>query len=166
MKLKAIFARVLALILILTVAVSIVACSQASSSTPNASGNNDNVTTGTEEPGGYMLSGVWKFNDTIEPYNLTVKDETTTYEGVSERIHFTSNGKKYNTMDWMWTKVTTIDLMHTNITYYNTDTSYPYLCYQGQWESEEDRIVDFGTEPQEVYENFYNWFTKNAKKVS
>ena len=41
-----------------------------------------------------------------------------------------------------------------------------YVWYQGSWENQAYRTVDFGTEPQEVSSEFYKWLTANATPLN
>lgn len=98
------------------------------------------------------ISGVWVFKDEVaessdfcpveQMVNFTNADGQTYYGIGSEGgyplnyIHYIENGYK----------------------------SYSYPIEYGCWNNEYDKTVDFGTEPQTVTMEFYNWLTNWANK--
>lgn len=89
------------------------------------------------------VSGVWMFNETLDNENISMYPSTT-------NINFVSNGEAF---DRVWFDGG-LELK------YNDTIVYSY----GSWTNEAYRTIDFGTEPQEVSEEFLAWFTVIAVK--
>lgn len=91
----------------------------------------------------YTLSGKWMFKD--EPVEQTINKQT---------INFTSNGSSYIAMQ----------VGSGYVRYYTSSTTndVPYDFGDMVWENSNWQVVDFGTTPQTVTEEFYNWFVENA----
>ena len=150
------------------------------SDTTNEVTNTTEDTTITE-PEGTVLSGTWKFNETINFENAI---------NLHEKVNFTSNGVNYIAMEVFWQKNTlpsgsvVVD-SESCVRYYererqsaaNGQTPYfGFAAYMysldkptlGQmiWTEDyaNDSIINFGTGYQEVSEEFYNWFIANATK--
>lgn len=92
----------------------------------------------------YKLSGTWKFNELIG----VVGDE------VDEIVSFTSRGK------------TCIGMFSEPVRCFNyvTDGGDYNLVYENGWDNEAYRTITFDGE-QTVSQEFYEWFTANAKQV-
>ena len=83
------------------------------------------------------VSGVWVFNSDIDSPDFI------------QTVNFSSDGKTY---EKMWAEMSEV--------YYDDDVAWNST----DWYNEAYRTVDFGTEPQEVSEEFYAWLTANAVK--
>lgn len=99
------------------------------------------------------ISGVWTWNNDYAMNNAFFRYDTG--EGdipmFYQSINFTSNNKSYTAIRWEGSAIG-----------YDND-----FVWSGDWLSDSAyATVDFGTEPQEVSEEFYTLFTKNAKKIS
>lgn len=100
------------------------------------------------------ISGKWIFNE-----NLT----RPTFK--FESIHFSVGdvvGFRVNEYDDGWSFYAVRS---------NGSTGHPFYANRDygiywEWGGEDYRTVDFGTTPQEVSEEFYNWFTENATQLS
>lgn len=99
------------------------------------------------EPVANQLSGVWVLNE-----KLTVDFP------LSGQVNFTSNGTSFVLMWNSWTTALAYG------TEDNDNAVHAYDISDNSWLSEAYRTVDFGTTPQTVSENFYNWLTANAVK--
>ena len=66
---------------------------------------------------------------------------------------------------WYDTEGIGLDYRTTTTFSYDTDViAWTFVEGAGNWKSEAYRTVDFGTEAQEVPEEFYDWFIANATK--
>ena len=104
------------------------------------------------------LSGTWKFNE-----NQSLSNQVS----IIQTINFTSNGEKFEYISRSYTVFTSGNTILTNdqLTYGPEDGSMSIGAWQpNTWTDEAYRTVDFGTEPQEVSEDFYTWFIANAVK--
>ena len=118
----------------------------------------------------YELSGIWVMNN--HNYSSTKCIE------FSENIKFTSNGTSYNRLYsakydhnatgaygdgfeiWVYHLQFANDSLDDNVAYFSTnDNAYNF------WDNDAYRTIDFGTEPQSVSKEFYEWFTANATSV-
>lgn len=100
------------------------------------------------------LSGAWVFNESVD----------VSIGFITQPITFTTTKYYGNVRDFI-----SIGCDGTNIRYfYKTDTGSNFFSpYSGgsRWYISADyRNIDFGSTPQEVSEEFYNWFTANATK--
>lgn len=99
------------------------------------------------------LSGVWTFNGQIF--------KSDAIKGVKQSINFTNNSVSYIAME-----IESGGDRYGYLTYYSSDTAsvdvYDFSDYS--WISYSYQSVDFGTTPQTVTDEFYNWFTANAAK--
>lgn len=104
-----------------------------------------------------QLSGIWLFNETL---NIT------SAFSASASVTFITNGKTYNYMAaWYDKEGIGLDYRTTTTFSYDTDViAWTFVEGAGNWKSEAYRTVDFGTEAQEVPEEFYDWFIANATK--
>ena len=120
----------------------------------------------TEKKQEYKLSGTWVFNDTLT--ELT----TGTYN-----ISFECNGQdnkyfEFSTSSGMYDEILCF-------TYGGSTNGYDdnYQYYFGEdpwvtgnasigWQNDVYKTVNFGSEPQEVSQEFYEWFTANAIQVT
>ena len=146
---------------------------------PDTNTTTDTITNTTKEspvmPTGYVLSGEWVFNDIPDVINTNIK----------QSVNFATNGYNYITM---------VVGNNYCMQYTEDADEYVYLCYQGydaqydnswwiraleydesapsfvakedryDWFYDEQKIIDFGSIPQSVTEEFYVWFTSNAVK--
>lgn len=104
----------------------------------------------------YELSGKWCMNEELNIHDY-YKDGA-----FVENIKFTVNGRECTAFDGSWHLITggkTTDLM-----FYGIDDIEPSV-YMNGWFDESYRYVDFGSEPQAVSKDFYEWFTANATKI-
>lgn len=109
------------------------------------------------EPGKFYMYGVWKFNDILT--YLGEKPEMA-YIAYAE-VNFTSAGQEFNTMIW---EAVNYGELYTCFTYGAPANSSVYPYEQEAWKDKKYQTVDFGIEPQEVTEEFYNWMLANAVK--
>lgn len=115
----------------------------------------------------FVLSGTWIFNNAT--YTGTMSDFLYPTEIVLEQpISFSSNGNNFTNMRIS----TSFDFLSGDggNLYYNDIKSYHESYGPGPtiesrtWTSEEYKTVDFGTNPQLVSQEFYEWFTRKATK--
>ena len=103
----------------------------------------------------YTLSGVWTFNETLPLFENG--------DGVEYDIAFTSNGKSYTCINFYNTPGTVVDV---TMNYLVEKTGSVGLvfdnAYDSGWFNDDYRLVDFGSIPQFVSEEFYNWLIANA----
>lgn len=97
-----------------------------------------NATQQVEPPSAYKLSGTWLISDSPA--------EIATF---SENVNFISNRENFTYMS--------NDAVALR---YNNNRAYNYTVYE--WTNDNYKIVDFGTTPQEVSSDLYEWFTANA----
>lgn len=103
--------------------------------------------------GGYALSGVWKFNETLD---FSGVDTNTIFD-----VPFSCEGYGLTFDGFGFDKAGgTYMLVYKHSDKNENRSPYSY----GSWISESRRYVDFGTTPQEVSPEFYEWFTANATK--
>ncbi len=112
-----------------------------------------NTTDGTEEG---KLSGEWVFNEQVSiPEDIDIVN--------TQSINFNSNGSSFTSMSF--TEAPTYNVPFYYFNYDDTQVGFG----PGGIElaiDEAYRTVDFGSAPQEVSQEFYDWFTANATKVS
>lgn len=87
------------------------------------------------------VSGVWKWNDTLSQLN-----------GITQSVNFHSNNVAYTEIEYS-TGLTGPFNMH-----YDSTTVYDANI----WTNEAYKTIDFGSSPQEVSQNFYDFLTANA----
>ena len=105
-------------------------------------------TSGTSEPVKYTLSGVWKFNNSISSFDFPDQDVNFVSNSISfVEMKFENGYLVYVVGDVMSESAAEVDAETTLLSFLDDSFS----------------VVDFGTEPQEVSEEFYEWFTSNAK---
>lgn len=97
------------------------------------------------------VSGKWKFNET-----LVCKPE------VLQSIIFTHSGETYYAISVYYTDEDDADVMYWAL---NPEWDGDRNPYYNRWIDEAYRTIDFGSTPQEVSEEFYNWFIANAEEV-
>ncbi len=120
------------------------------------------------EPTIYELSGKWEFNAEIL--------RGTTVPEMTQIINFTSNGNSYAKMmavNNTWTLPSGNSGNEGYLTYI-TSTNTSTMAFNSSqlnnvgedpyWAATAYRTVDFGSTPQSVSEEFYNWFIANAIK--
>lgn len=88
------------------------------------------------------VSGVWVFNESVDCST-----------NIGQTVNFVSNSSNL-------VHIMTVAL--DNLMMYQEGVGPVFN--NGSWTDEAYRIVDFGTEPQEVSEEFYTWLTANAVK--
>ncbi len=108
-----------------------------------------NNSSNTQQPTSqYQISGIWKFNNIINFPNEWV-----------ENVTYTSNNKTYTKMVSIFPEYTVAQI------WYDDD---PIIAALPEWSWQEMGVgyqtINFGTTPQTVSEEFYNWFTANATK--
>ncbi|MBR6689508.1 MAG: type II secretion system protein [Clostridia bacterium] len=112
-----------------------------------------NAASGTEEG---KLSGEWVFNEQV-----SIPEDTGIVN--TQSINFSSNGSSFTSMNF--TEAPTYNVPIISLNYDDTEVGIGV----GGIEIEIDvtySIINFGSTPQEVSEEFYDWFTSNATKVS
>lgn len=101
------------------------------------------------------VSGVWTFNDTLPLFENG--------DSIGYDIAFTSNGKSYTFIECYNTPGPVGDV---TINYYVEKTGIVGSdcdnAYESGWVNDDYRLVDFGSIPQFVSEEFYTWLTANA----
>lgn len=98
----------------------------------------------------YKLSGSYVFNDTITAYDGSIYEDIEFSDG--EQIAYL-----------------TIVLNQDMVTYGDTPLGkgiYDSVYYDGTWKQKQYKYINLGNTPQEVSENFYNWFIANATKCT
>ena len=102
----------------------------------------------------YKLSGMWKLNDSLS-----------LNKGISENILFTSSDNEFNAMNII---VVNDSIFMITYTLVQPDDDFaevnPYASHVG-WGYPIYKDIDFGSTPQTVSKEFYEWFTANATKV-
>ena len=136
----------------------------------NQPDRNDNTTAGSneqttgddvDEPEFYVLSGVWKFNETINLPVLFSNGESF----VDSDVEFVANNEKFCAIvvgligDGRGTVIFSPDD-------HGKNGIILFSSFTGQAADDVYKTVDFGEYPQEVSKGFYEWFVANAKKVS
>ena len=117
----------------------------------------------------YYVSGEWQFNDNLstEPVN-------------EQFITFVSNGTSYNGMFVDYSETTTPSGRVTKYATLFYVINYPsnsinditsvadYSSYDDAfyWMYDKHKMVDFGAKPQEVSQEFYEWFIANAQPLN
>ena len=95
--------------------------------------------------GKFYVSGVWEFNETL----VNIPNEKTEYD-----VTYTMGN----------------DITYDGLSFVYTDTMFPTdepeieFYAGGDWNDDAFRTINFGTEPQEVPEEFYLWLKDNAVK--
>lgn len=105
-----------------------------------------------EEPAVPKVSGVWKWNDTL-PFS----DDYTGSSGLGDTVNFTSNSNSYTSI---FIHDSQYDPKGQRVLVYDTLT-IAYSATSG-WTNEAYKTIDFGSEEQEVSEDFYTYLTANA----
>ena len=93
----------------------------------------------------YYLSGTWQLKDSLTLPSNTIQQSVTFTENILGTI---TSLTIYNNNNETYVEV-------------NTESDDTYLVYTGTWENGSP-IINFGTEPQTVSQEFYEWFTTNA----
>lgn len=94
----------------------------------------------------YTVSGVWEFND-----RLILNGYEDFY------VNFTSNGVTYSRI---WFELEQNMLLYDSLVVYNNSSDDRLNGFL----SNAYKTVDFGSTPQEVSQEFYEWFTANATR--
>ena len=104
----------------------------------------------------FTLSGVWTFNDFVTPW-----------DGLDVLINFTSAGEEF--VGLMVISDSTIDYIYPEDAY-----DFSYFAYErypvtssfitSGWFDSAYQTIDFGSSPQPVSREFYEWFISNAKQ--
>lgn len=129
----------------------------------------DTPTNGDEEPELYVVSGVWKFNEKLTFPQLTAENSAWDW---FVSLNFTTNEKRYDgeihVASWLYLEETTCFILAYHATgEFEEDNAYEVFdCVPARWTDEGYRTIDFGTYPQEVKREFYEWFIDNAQQVS
>lgn len=182
-------ARVLAALLTLAMLMCAVGCSKNGNTTTggnadvsNTTGNNkqpggndnttggkvDNTVPGNEEPELYVVSGVWKFNEKLNFPHVTKEEREW---GFSEELNFVTNGKTYDrwfcvSAWWYNDDLTCFKMEYIASSSHSFDCGYESYDTPAKWNAEGYKTVDFGENPQEVSQGFYEWLVQNAQKVA
>ena len=115
----------------------------------------------------YYINGTWQFNEN-KLYSIIYDGVNT--EGIVQNINFVSNGTEFTKIQ---TSISLKKIGGNGYLYYvNTDGNVTIrtevygpgnsLEQSAQWSNDAYRIIDFGSEPQNVSKEFYEWFTANA----
>ena len=102
----------------------------------------------------YYVSGEWQFND-----NIVYRDVNNNIIKFEQNISFISNETQYN-------KMSLIAGGCMMIVYDSTDLWWANAGEDAYWSNNAYRIVDFGNTPQEVSQEFYEWFVANAQTLN
>lgn len=117
----------------------------------------------------YNVSGVWKLNDVlVQPENHTAPIEQSV-KVTFEWSDITVNVSKFIISDSVEEYDADWDILISTVSDCNDlddQVGYLYLESDGRWGTSdtEPRTWDFGTEPQEVSEEFYKWLIANGVK--
>jgi hypothetical protein len=106
------------------------------------------------------IQGKWKFNAMLDGFTFDREDAMGTMF-ITEYVNFTSNGNQYTQFDISGTYNTT----HTSFMDYGSGGA-PIYDGSSWYSGEEYRTIDFGTEPQTVSDEFYNFFVANARCIA
>ena len=98
------------------------------------------------------ISGVWKWNDTL-PFAEG--------SGTSENITYTSNNAQYTVLS---VHDSGYDPRGRSVLEYGTGNTV-YNATSG-WTNEAYKTIDFGSSPQEISQDFYDYLTANATQQS
>lgn len=112
------------------------------------------------EPGKFYMYGVWKFNDILTYLGEEPEDAYIAYA----EVNFTSAGEEFSVIQWdaiNFGEIVTF-LGYCSPANSGLPGAHPYE--QEVWKDKKYQTVDFGIEPQEVTEEFYNWMLANAVK--
>ncbi len=117
----------------------------------------------------YELSGKWVFNDIavatkMLPYEkITFTSNATTYYGigVTYTLYTLPSGSVREELSFIYGTKSTSDGSIANGMVIVYDNS---MNATAPWNNNAYKIVDFGSTPQTVSGEFYNWFTANATK--
>ena len=111
----------------------------------------------------YELSGTWRFNET-----LTFTEGLT----VSEDVTFSSYTNSTDGVTTYFKKMVFVDNgNYFDVRYVSNSTGRAIPVYESVgsgWPSfatDDTRVVNFGSTPQIVSKDFYDWFTANAKRL-
>ncbi len=121
------------------------------------------------------LSGVWRFHDTIGLYGYTYENFEAEQRITEIRFKVVGEFRTYDRIFWAWSDCGLYTVSHLYYREYNPNNSAPmqYCAWMtghksvdiNGWKEESFRTIDFGTEPQTVNKEFYDWFTANASPV-
>ena len=101
------------------------------------------------------LSGIYEWNDSISYPDSEV------FGMFEEYMDFSSNGATYPLLQVEWYE------MEKYISYYN-GSSASVIAHNSSsgWNEENYKTIDFGSTPQAVSKEFYEWFNANASPMS
>ncbi|MBR6688493.1 MAG: hypothetical protein IKL68_00555 [Clostridia bacterium] len=105
----------------------------------------------------YEVSGTWVFNEILDSSGY---DDG----GLGTEISFVSNGTSYSSLSFYIDSMCTVLLYDYDQAWSESLTMANYG--EQVWESNSYRTVDFGSTPQAVSEEFYNWFVANAEEYT
>lgn len=123
-----------------------------------------------ETEGSVEISGVWKFAESVNKWKYT---ENTLFKSSEKRVatvSFTANGQAFSSMSWDYLVQSmsgAVSLRFDETQVYGgaviQGTTY---ANPGSWENVSYMTIDFGTEPQNVSKDFYNWLAANASPIT
>lgn len=123
-----------------------------------------------ETEGSVEISGVWKFAKSVNKWEHTQKTLFKIQEKRATAVSFTANGQSFSSMFWDFeayfasgATLKTLTFDGTPV-YHSSTAGIPFVC--DDWASQNYTTVDFGTEPQTVSKDFYNWLTANASPIT
>lgn len=147
---------------------------QSTSTAPEPSSTAAPETTQPEDVQKYYLSGTWLMNETLEPLaELTGKTQK---EEISsgDLLFYAGGTERRSNLSWSFSYLDYEDGYTTKTVKWKKDGAYVTVYTEGKafsdytgWESEECRTIVFLKEGvNEVSKEFFQWFTKNAVKIS
>lgn len=107
------------------------------------------------------IQGKWQFNKVLDGFTFT-RDDGPGSMFINEDVNFTSNSNSYTYFEICGVYTTA----NTSYMDYDSIDNGPIYAGGDSWLlGEEYRTIDFGTDPQEVSEEFYNFFVANARLI-
>lgn len=95
------------------------------------------------------IKGTWLLNSTL----------SSSANGLSQVVDFTSNNIAFDIM-------LLLGDYQSSMTYGNIESTYSVYTHSGGWKNPSFRVVDFGSFDQEVSDEWYAAFIKNARQAS
>ncbi len=118
------------------------------------------------------LSGVWKLNDEIDMHEYTYENCKAEQRITEIRFKVVGEFRSYDRIFWAWSDCGSYIVSHLYYREYDPNNPSPmqYCAWMAGhesvdingWKEESFRTIDFGTEPQTVNKEFYDWFIANA----
>ena len=115
---------------------------------------------GSYTPPAKTLSGTWRFNETLDTHEYATPPVPNLVDN-KELINFTS--KRYKTTQ-QCNAFLFFDIHDDSLTYLFPNGNGRDVYEGSGFDVDSQRTVNFGSTPQTVTDEFYNWFTANATK--